>query len=268
MRRSTLRPIEVSTVKRTPIDANDRDLLATALGDTPESVVPLHLLRRSLCNAYIASRSMRFGAIIQNQVRPGDVFAMGDSAELIWELLGEIDGWRRISAQPGVAGELGAIIERETGNPVGYVDAVYKTLRKPAPVFHDSIVRELTLKDLPLLESAAPEVRGHGFGDVTKLLDEGIVACAIVDGEIVTCACTEAVTERHADIRVSTLEPWRGRAFATAAASVVARLVQDAGRVPVWNAKHDDYSSLRIADKLGFEEVSRRTLIDRDLQRN
>jgi GNAT superfamily N-acetyltransferase len=206
---------------------------------------------------------MRFGAIIQNQVRPGDVFAMGDSAELIWELLGEIDGWRRISARPGIAGELGAIVERETGVAVGYDDAVYQTLRKPAPPFHDSIVRVLTLRDLPLLEAAAPEVRGRGFGDVTKLLDEGIVACAIVDGEIVTCARTEAVTDRHADIRVSTLEPWRGRAFATAAASMVAGRAQDSGRVPVWNAKLDDYPSLRIADKLGFEEVSRRTLIDR-----
>ncbi len=74
--------------------------------------------------------------------------------------------------------------------------------------------------------------------------------------------------DRHADIRVSTLEPWRGRAFATAAASVVARLAQDAGRVPVWSAKQDDYPSLRIADKLGFEEVSRRTVIDKDPPRN
>ena len=120
------------------------------------------------------------------------------------------------------------------------------------------------MQDLHLLEAAAPEVQAHGFGNVTKLLDEGIVACAIVDGEIVACAHTEAVTDRHANIRVSTQEPWRGRAFATAAASVVAKRTQDVGRIPVWNAEHDDYTSLRIAYKLGFEEASRRTLINRE----
>ena len=251
---------------RSPIEAMDRHLLATALGDTPESVVPSHLLRRNLCTAYIASRSSMFGAIIQNETFPRDVFALGDSVELMWELLGEIDGWRRVSVRPGVARELGRLIERETGISVGYDDAVYQTLRRPARIFRDSLVRELTSQDLHLLEAAAPEVQGHGFGDVTKLLDEGIVACAIVDGEIVTCAHTEAVTDRHADIRVSTLEPWRGRAFATATASVVASRAQDAGRIPVWNAEHDDYISLRIADKLGFEEASRRTLIIREPQ--
>ena len=32
----------------------ERDLLADALGDTPETVIPAHLLRRGLADAYVA----------------------------------------------------------------------------------------------------------------------------------------------------------------------------------------------------------------------
>ena len=76
------------------------------------------------------------------------------------------------------------------------------------------------------------------------------MACAIVDGDVVTIAYTSAITERHADIGVMTPEPWRGRAFATSAASLVAEKMQRIGLVPVWTTMNDD-----------FAEVSRRTVI-------
>ena len=69
-------------------------------------------------------------------------------------------------------------------------------------------------------------------------------------GNVVTIAYTSAITERHADIGVMTLEPWRGRAFATSAASLVAEGVQRVGLVPVWTTTDDD-----------FAEESRRTVI-------
>jgi hypothetical protein len=240
----------------------DRSLLATVLGDTPESTVPSHMLRRGLCTAFFASRASKFAAVIQSKMFPEDVFAAGDSPELIWELLAEIEGWRRVSVRPPVAIGLEAIARQETGVSSAYDDIVYHTLKKSAPQFRDPMVRQLSIGDLPLLEAAAPKVQGHGFGDVLSLIDEGVIASAIVDGEIVASAYTEAVTDRHANLQVSTLEPWRGRAFATAAASIVAERIQDSGKIPVWSAKHDNYASLRVAHKLGFEEASRRTLIN------
>ncbi|MGI8859675.1 MAG: GNAT family N-acetyltransferase, partial [Rubrobacteraceae bacterium] len=51
-----------------------------------------------------------------------------------------------------------------------------------------------------------------------------------------------------------TLEGWRGRGLATAAASLVVGRVQRSDRVPVWSAGEDNYASLQVARKLGFVE--------------
>lgn len=54
---------------------------------------------------------------------------------------------------------------------------------------------------------------------------------------------------------------FRGRGLAAAAASIVAMRVQEAGRIPVWGAGEHNALSLRVARKLGFVEVSRRTYV-------
>ena len=36
---------------------------------------------------------------------------------------------------------------------------------------------------------------------------------------------------------------------------------QRAGLVPVWTTMDDDFASIRIAEKLGFTEVSRRVVV-------
>ena len=74
-------------------------------------------------------------------------------------------------------------------------------------------------------------------------------------------AFTSARTARHADIGVATLEPWRGRGFATAAASLVAGAIQADGQTPVWSTGEGNLASLRVAAKIGFVEVGRRTYV-------
>ena len=68
-----------------------------------------------------------------------------------------------------------------------------------------------------------------------------------------------ALTLLHADIGVATLEGWCGRNFASAAAALVAQQVQATGRTPVWSTGEDNLASQRVAQKLGFAEVGRRT---------
>ena len=74
-----------------------------------------------------------------------------------------------------------------------------------------------------------------------------------------------ARTAKHADIGVSTLPEYHGRGFATAAASLVARRVQEAGQTPVWSTGEDNLPSRRIAEKLGFTEEDRRVYVIVDL---
>jgi hypothetical protein len=220
----------------------------------------VHLLRRGLCSAYIGDEPAE-AAIIQNQALQGDVYAFGVSPDAIRELLDVATGWRRVNVPKPVSRLLGAAVEQQTGLSMSYETIVYHSLKSPVVTYRDTAVHRLTQQDSHLLTAAPPQLQVGAFGDMNTLLGEGVVACAIVDGDVVTIAYTSAITEQHADIGVMTLEPWRGRAFATSAASLVAEEVQRVGLVPVWTTKDDDFASIRIAEKLGFAETSRRTII-------
>jgi len=76
-------------------------------------------------------------------------------------------------------------------------------------------------------------------------------------------ACTTAVTEKHADLGVVTSGPWRGQGLATACAALAADAIQRGGRRPVLSTGEDYAASLRVAEKLGFEEMSRRVYVIR-----
>ena len=54
-------------MRRTPIGDAERHLQAEALGDTPETTIPVHLLRRGRCSAYIGDEPAE-AAIVQNQL--------------------------------------------------------------------------------------------------------------------------------------------------------------------------------------------------------
>jgi predicted GNAT family acetyltransferase len=79
---------------------------------------------------------------------------------------------------------------------------------------------------------------------------------------LVAVASTWAVSEKYADISVVTAAPWRGRGLATASAGLIATGIQRSGRVPVWSTGEHNVASLRVARKLGFEEVGRLTYVD------
>ncbi len=97
------------------------------------------------------------------------------------------------------------------------------------------------------------------------MFDEGVVAGAVVEGDLlVAIAFTHARSTRHADVAVNTLEEWRGRGLATAAASLVAQRLQEAGQRPMWSTGEDNSASLRVAQKLGFTPITRRTYVIRD----
>ncbi len=245
-----------------PLNRKGCRLLADALGDTPETVISVHVLRRGLCRAYVAGDPASFdGAIVEANFLLGEPTGFGSDPEVLWDLLKGVKGWDCVDVAPECATALGETIDREMGVPVRYYGDIYYTLSKPVLNFPNEAVRQLTLEDIRLLESAPAEVRGCGFGSSYGLLSDGIVACAIVSGEIVAIAHTSARTKCYADIGVVTLKEWRGRGFATAAASIVAKRVQEAGQTPVWSTGEDNIASLRIAQKLGFTEVSRSTYI-------
>jgi GNAT superfamily N-acetyltransferase len=250
-----------------PLDQASCRVLAGAIGDTPETTIAVHLLLRGMCWAYAAGQPAQFeGAIVQARNLPTEPMGFGSDPFVLGQLLRSVQGWDCILVDTACAEPLGQIIERRMDTGVRYLDDVYHVLDQPVTRYRDSAVRLLDLRDLPTLARAEPELRSGGWEDLRDLLSEGFIACAIVSGAIVATALTTARSKRHSDVGVYTHPDYRGRGLATAAASMVIERVQKSGQVPVWSAGAHNSASLRVAQKLGFVEVSRRTymILERD----
>jgi hypothetical protein len=245
-----------------PLTPADGAALAGALGDTPESTISVHLLARGLGRGYAVGRPASFAAaLVQEIADPREPVGFGSDADALWSILRDLAGWECVSVPSAVAPRLGRLVEAERGRPVRYYGDVYHRLDRPAAAFRHELVRQLGRGDAALLEAAPVELRPRGWGDSERLLAEGIAAAALVDGAVVALAFTSARAAAHADIGVATLEPWRGRGLATAAASLVAARIQADGQTPVWSTGEDNLASLRVAEKIGFVAVGRRTYV-------
>lgn len=237
--------------------------LADLLGDTPMTVISAARLKHGMCDAYINGTLQQNvnAALVFDAFCPDEPCGFGTDANALWQLLKATHGWGCINVDTACAEPLGTLIETETGTSIRYYGDVYHALLEPAHSYPNEVVRLLTLEDVERLAKAPTEVQGNGYKTREAMVTDGIVAGAVVDGNIVAIAHTYAETDLHADIGVSTLEAWREKGFATAAASVVAQGIQSKGKVPAWSCGEDNTASLRVAEKLGFTEVGRRTYV-------
>ncbi len=252
----------MGTATPRPLDPDGVRRLIEVLDETPETVGPIHLLTQGACKAYaVGDPASSDAVVVQSDSLRAEPVGIGDDAAGLWSLLRHLDDWTCVDVSPTVAPRLGALIREATGKPVCYYGDVHHTLTRPAPVFDEPAVRELTRDDIGLPQ--ADGVDGASFRGALALGDHGAVAGAVVDGQIVGTAHTAAVTGAYAEIGVAVDEAWRRRGFATASASIVARRMQETGRTPVWSCGEDNMASLRVARKLEFEEVSRLTYVIR-----
>src|SRR3712207_4248961 len=90
----------------------ERQALARTLGDSPETVISVHLLARGLAEAYVAGDPTRpDGVIVQGTSDPGELMSFGPDACVLWELLRPVEGWWCVSVVEPCAEELGRMIE-------------------------------------------------------------------------------------------------------------------------------------------------------------
>lgn len=245
----------------------ERNLAATALGDTPETAIPVHLLKRGLADVYVTGSTPQFGAVVvQSHPWLEEPWCFGSDPVSLWELLSQIAerGQRDMSpnVHPYLADPLSSLIQQETNLRVCQYGDVYHTLPRQVNSFVAPEVRQLELSDVDILAEFRKDPHRLGFKTFEDLLANGLAAGAVVDGRLVALAHTNAVTAKYGDIGVYTDDAWRGMGFATASASIVARYIQDLGRTPVWSAGEDNATSLHIAAKLGFVDVSRRVYLN------
>jgi len=246
----------------TALSSSDMLLLADLLGESPETVLAVHALRRQNCQAFIVGEFPRIqAALLQINPFPSEPQAFGVNADAILTVLQAIQGWDCVNVASEVAESVGALIQEKMNGNVRYYGDFYYTLSKPVMHFRHKYVRRLRLEDFYLLESAPREFQGHGYGSPRGLLEDGVAACGIISGQIVSIAHTAGHTRKFADIGVITHEDWRNKGLASAAASVVAAVLQEKGITPVWSAGDDNLPSVRIAQKLGFSKVSQRQYV-------
>lgn len=236
----------------------DLEALADAIGERPETVIAVHLLRKSLCSSFILGKpSAPDAAIVQSNFCPTEPQGFGADPEDLWSLLKEIEGWDCIEVNQTIAPELSRIIERETGSETRLLQDIHHVPKGEVRSFRHEAVRLLTIDDAELLDRAEPDVRGSGFVDTRQLLREGIVAAAIIADRIEAIGFTTSRTAKYADIGVHTLPAFRRRGLARAAGSLVAREVQRADQIPVWSTGENNHASLNLARLLGFHAVGR-----------
>ena len=237
-------------------------VLSDILGDTPMTVIPASRLKHTVCDAYVDGALPDItAALIFDPFCPDEPCGFGTDADALWQLLKATDGWSCINVNTACATSLGALIEADRGTTIRYYGDVYHALLKPVHCYPNAAVRLLTPEDVTRLTKAPAEVQGNGYKTHAAMVTDGIAAGAIVDNNIVAIAHTYAENSLHADIGVSTIETWREKGLATAAASRVAQEIQASGKVPVWSCGEDNIASLRVAQKLGFTEVGRRTYV-------
>lgn len=244
------------------IDGREFDAIAAWLGEAPETVIPVHSLHRGLCRAFARGDAPRYeAAIIQLDCSPSEPMAFGSDPRAVFEVLCQVENWTGLNVNQEIAQELAHIMAKVSGLRVRRSSDLYYVLGKPVADFRHHDVRELVPDDVALLDAAPLELRGCGFRTSLEMLTEGVVACGLISSRVIAIGYTSAISGGYADIGVHTSVDWRGRGFATACASLVANRAQRMGLTPVWSTSDDNPASIMIAEKIGFERVSRRACL-------
>lgn len=246
-------------------DATAEQLLAvaTAIGDSPETVIALQFLREGSVDVLYAGDSADpEGIAIQLRDMPEEPIIFGNNAEAVASLLPHLSGWTCVNVPADLADDLiEPVAATADASSVRLLDDVHHVLRRPLDEGLIGPARLLTPDDRELISRAPAVLLGAGVDRVLDRLTSGHVAGVIEEGSLVALALTFALSDRYADIGVATHPEWRGQGFGTNVAACVAAAVQRDGRTPVWSCGATNLASMAIAARLGFEEVTRRVYL-------
>ena len=235
-------------------------VLSEVIDDTPTTSDVLDCLKQGMCRAYVYGNLPHITAYLVIDTLYDDAFCFSIDVNAMWHLLESQQGLEGliINVDPVDAETLGHRISAKICEPISYSVVIHQILLAPVRSYPNEVIRLLTSADEALLAKAPEGIWGNSYQTPQKILSTGPVAAAIVNDSIVSIAQTYAQTDLHGGISIFTLEEWRGKGYATSAASLVAKQLQSMGKVPVWYCGEENGASLRTAEKLGFVEVSRR----------
>lgn len=231
----------------------DMPILAAAIGESPETVISHHLLTSRACDAWFVGDVRQPRAlIIQGHGFRNEPIIHGNHADDVARIIPYVEDWETFSTPLYLVSELERVVtQARHTTSLRTITDVYHALDAPiVSDFGHADVRLLTDDDLALTITIDELQQDSAY--------KPIVAAAVIEGELVSLAHTFAWSPMYVDIGVTTHEQYRTRGMATAAAAIVATEVQKRGKIPVWSTGADNLPSMRIAQKLGFRETSRR----------
>lgn len=245
--------IEYTSSQVRTASPQDMPVLAAAIGESPETVISHHLLTARNCDAwYVGDVRQPRALIIQGHRFRNEPIIHGNNADDVARIIPYIEEWETFSTPLYMVSELERVVThaRDTTSLRTITD-VYHVLDEPITGdFTHPDVRLLTDEDIALTITIDELQQDSAY--------KPIIAAAVIEGEIVSLAHTFAWSPMYVDLGVTTHEQFRGRGMGAAAAAIVAAEVQKRGKVPVWSTGADNLPSMRIAQKLGFRETSRR----------
>ena len=241
------------------LNPSEYNIFIDAIGHSPKTAITIHHLRQNLCDVYFIGEPDNFkAAVVQLTQFPYEPTVFGTDAEATWEIFSQMDTWNVINLEPEMADDLETIMQREMGIPMRRYGDIYYHLTSPIeymPPAEDIEVRLLSPDDYDMVQSARVELQTESFGSIESTLKKGITAAAMVDNQIIATA-NSRIADKYIDVGVFTHEDWRKKGLSTAASSLVIIEGQKLSLIPTWSTGEDNYASMRVAEKLGFEKVS------------
>ena len=171
------------TIPRTHrfLGSTERRHLAEALGDSPETALPVHLLRLGGGQVHMVGELPDFEAVIIEDYSVGpELMGFGRDINAFWAILQDLCDWDAVNVPYDVGRPLANLIDEEMGRANHLVDDVYHLPGGPIPIHPHDDVRMLTYDDIPLLEAATDEIRDTLDGDLEVVMDQELIAGAVL----------------------------------------------------------------------------------------
>lgn len=118
----------------------------------------------------------------------------------------------------------------------------------------------LKMLDANLLASAeglGVELASRFWPSAEVLLREGISVCAVKENQVISLCYSACVVAGLAEVDIVTAHEYRGQQLGTACAQRFIKECMSRGIMPTWDCFANNIASLRLAARLGFEEVRR-----------
>ncbi|WP_052668935.1 GNAT family N-acetyltransferase [Nitriliruptor alkaliphilus] len=245
------------------VNTAQRRALSEWVGERPDTVLAIHALASGAGRIWLeGTPDTPHAVLVESALVPAEPQGFGDPDGLL-ELLEHADSWQCIEVDGETAASMRERFAQRWGDAPEVVDVIHVLDGVPPEIAHP-LVRPLRPSEIREFEANAAHRQLLPAGDLVEAAAAAGRLHAVISGDrLLGQGSSFASGERYADVGVAVDPAYRRQRIATAAAAQTCRQLVTEVLVPVWGAGSHNTASLRIAARLGFQEVSRLTYLVR-----